>query len=467
MLELKTKKELSQEAFKLAQGFSLVRYRSITYMPADFETGDTTVTPPPERTMWIPLHREAIRRVASHHFNTLFSSEGELSSFDFMVAQNSNIVDDRIDGLLVRTTDGLRELRADGQLHEPSGSFVPNTLVPMLNLNQPHKDRVFDVIANWLDSEEEAHSLLRHLATALAPGWSAVKYVLLLGEGRNGKSLMLKMLHDIFGFNNVSNVTRQHISDQSPVVCELNGKLMNIVFDGRSEYVKDSGLEKSLIAGEAISIRKLYESTPTVVQTNALFIEGLNREPKSTDKSLALQKRLTRFHFPNVYALDHKFERIMLSEESLGALLSLMIDHFVDEDEVATSLAPTQRSMDLQLEHMYANSLGLQFFKHLEEHDTLGIEGLLGNDITSLVQQFQSWRVKENDLSTWSEPDVINMFLPLVHTDRKSQRVNGQVRKIRIVVALKDEAAAFINSLKENDDDAAIHGDDPGDSGAA
>ena len=80
----------------------------------------------------------------------------------------------------------------------------------MLNEDVADKDRVFGVITEWLDSEEEAHSLLHHLATALAPGWSAVKYVLLLGEGRNGKSLLMKMLHQMIGWDNVSSVTRQN-----------------------------------------------------------------------------------------------------------------------------------------------------------------------------------------------------------------------------------------------------------------
>lgn len=458
MLELKTKKELSQYAFKLAEGTGLVRYRSTTYMPVDYETPDSSAPPAPDRTIWVPLNREKIRLLAAHHFDCLFGSDSELSSFDFMVAQNSLQVDGDHHTLLVRTSEGLRELRSDGALHDPSGEFVPNTLSPTLVTDAGHKERVFSVIAEWLDSEEEAHALLRHFATALAPGWSAVKYVLLLGEGRNGKSLLLKMLQAVFGWDNVSNVTRQQIAEQSPVVCELNGKLLNIVFDGRAEYVKDSGLEKSLIAGEVVPIRRLYESVPTPVQTNALFVEGLNREPKSTDKSLALQKRLMRFQFPNVYALDHTFERQMLSANSLGAFLSLLIDHYVHSDEVAEKLAPTRKAMALQLEHMFINSLGLQFLKYTEEHDPLGVDGLCGCESSLLVAKFQSWRIKENDLGQWAEPDVLALFQPLLTTSRSSKRVNGVPRKVRVVESLKPEAAAFIETLKgdEGDDIAAL-----------
>lgn len=456
MLELKTKKQLSEEAFKLAQGFDLVRYRSVTYIPADFETRETSVPPDIDRTIWLPLSREQIRRLAAAQFDTLFGTDSELSSFDFMVAQTANQVEKTVSSLLVRTPAGLRELDETGTLVTPSQEFRPNTLVPMLNEDPTEKQRVFKVITEWVGSEEDAVSLLRHLATSLAPGWSAVKYVLLLGEGRNGKSVLLKMLSGLFGRENVSNVTRQSMSEQSPVVLDLNGKLLNLVYDGRAEYVKDSGTEKSLVAGESVSIRRLYESTGTTVQTNALFIEGLNREPKTGDKSTALQKRLVRFGFPNVYELDHRFERSMLTEESLGALLSLLLDHYVREDEVAHKLKPTTHAIELQLEQMYTNSIGLQFLKHLEEDDALGAVGLLGEQMSDLVKKFQSWRVKENDLGTWADPDVQAVFLPLLNTERKSVRVSGQVRKVRVVTSFKNEAAAFIESLKGTDDDAAL-----------
>lgn len=456
MLELKTKKQLADEAFKLSHSLHLVRYRSTTYIPADFETLDSSVSPDIDRTIWMPLTRDDIRKLGAAHFDTLFGSDGELASFDFMVSQTANQIEKEITSLLVRTKQGLMELDETGTLVPATHEFRPNTLMPMLNEDQAEKDRVFAVISEWVDSDEEAHSLLHHLATSLAPGWSAVKYVLLLGEGRNGKSLFMKMAHRLFGRANVSHVTRQAIAEQSPPVTDLNGKLLNLVFDGQAQYLKDSGAEKTLIAGEPFPIRRLYESTATMVQTNALFMEGLQREPKTHDKSTALQKRLVRFLFPNVYPLDHKFERLMLREETLGAFLSVLIDHYVIEEEMAEKLAPTARAIELQLEQMYSNSMGLQFLKHTEEEDALGAVVLLGMPMAELVARFKAWRIKEDDLGTWAEPDVQALFQPLLNTERKTQRINGQPRKVRVVTSFKTEATQFIDSLKGAEDDAAL-----------
>lgn len=461
-LEIKTPKELSGYAHSLAKGSEFVRFRSTTYAPADFRSKEfnPNAVPEPAETIWLPLDREGIRRIAADQYAVLFQNDGQLASFDFMVAQNSVPVDQAVPVVLVRTKGGLRMLNEAGILEEPQGFFVPNTIYPLLNEKAADKKRVLAVIEEWVDSKEEATSLLHHLATVLSPGWSAVKYVLLLGEGRNGKSLLLKMLLGLLGRQNVSTVTRQQIAEQNPVTTELNGKLLNLVFDGRAEYLKDSGTEKSLIAGEIAPIRKLYDSTPTMVQTNALFIEGLNREPKSNDKSTALQKRLVRFQFPHTYPLDHKFEKSMLTEESLGAFLALLIDHYVAEDELADKLAPTAKAVELQLEHMYVNSLALQYFRHLEETDEFGAEGLVGKQMSELASKFQSWRVQENDLGSWSEPDVAAQFAPLLNTERQSVRLAGGPRKVRVITSLKPEAKSYVESLKgEIDEHASVVGD--------
>jgi hypothetical protein len=449
MLVTKTKGELASESFKLAQGHRLVRYGNVTYIPADYETLDTSITPDVDRTIWLPMSTEQIARLAAEQFDTLFANTTERSNFEYMVAQNADLVEDKVTALLVRTPEGLRELTRQGLLVEATGVFRPNTMSPMLNTDEAAKAEVFGVIEGWLNSEEEAESLLNHLASSLAPHWSAVKYVLLIGEGRNGKSVLLRMLQALFGLENCSSVTRQQISEASPSVLDLNGKLLNIVFDGMATYLKDSGMEKSLIAGEPVGIRRLYDSMNTTVQTNALFLEGLNREPKTGDKSTALQKRLVRYQFPNVYPLNKGFEKHMLSEQMLGAFLSLLIDRYVVEEEVAEALALTSKGEALQLEQMYINSIGLQFLKYVHDHDPLGIDGVLGKSTTDLVAEFKSWRVRDNsDIGSWPEPDVLAQLNPCLNTERRSVREGTKVVKVRFVTSLKYEAKMFIDSLQ-------------------
>lgn len=437
----KNQRERDDLAPVIASSYEIVSYKGVLYIPADFETLERHVTPAPERKVWLPFTHKMIRMTARHH-DLSFRDDRELNSFRYQMEAEAIEVTSEVSELLIRTDEGLRMLTSEGVLVDPAGSFIPNYLPVKLNADEQVKERVMDLLIEWVDDDEEALSLLHHLATTLAPHWSAVKYVLLIGEGRNGKSLLMEMIERIFGEENCSHVTRQQISESNPVVTEVMGKLVNIVKDGPASYLKDSGNEKSLIAGEEIPIRRLYQNQPTMASTNGLFIEGLNREPKSRDKSSALQSRLARFEFPNVYQEDRMFYRWATSPEVTGALLSLMVDNYVREQEVQIMLAPTARSIELKLDHMISNSQELQFLMWLEDNGgPTGADELIGKDMRTAVQKFKSWRLLLGDVGVYSDDDVArNLRTVLQVGPRKSVRQGNKITKVRTVEGYKPDA---------------------------
>lgn len=453
MLELSSKATLARAARTVAESYELVQHGSHTFIPCHWLTEAIGPLPAAER-IWQPLTRNDKRRLANQTQNILFATDSELTNFDLMLRQFAIEDESVIQHLLVRTEDGLKMLDETGTLLEPTGQFCPNVLKPVLNTEEAAKAEVFDVIKGWLNSEEEAHSLLHHLATALCPGWSAVKYVLLIGDGRNGKSVLLSMLQDLFGASNVSNVTRQQIAERLPVCVELNNKLLNIIFDGEMAYIKDSSMEKTLIAGEPGSVRLLYENGNTRVLTNALFLEALNSEPKTRDKSGALQKRLSRFWFPNTYPIDMAFEKRMRSDELLGAFLSLLLDHFVTKYELADKLKQTSGSSALQVEQNLLNSPLHQFVSYLVSSDASWNDRLRQPVMVDpLVDSFMAWRVNEG-FTEFSTADVKRLFKEGFSTDWKTVREAGKVVKKQRLLEPKPEILALLNQLKGADEDA-------------
>lgn len=449
----RSKKDLPQLAHAMASGLNLVVHRHHIYMPVDFETLQPDLALSPDRTAWVQQSYRDIIGHANAIQDSLFQSEADKVNFVGMLKQLSETDDEVSDRVLIRTADGLRELRSDGQLHDPSWEFTPNYITVPLNEDKGMQAELFAQFVEWVDSSEDAISLLHHLATALNPKMSVAKYVLLIGNGRNGKSLILKMLTDLFGRANVSHVTRQQMSSKSQECHDLTNKLLNVVFDGEATYLKESGAEKTLTAGEPIELRRLYESHPTTIQTNGLFIEGLNREPKTSDKSSALQKRLVRFYLPNVYALDNQFEHRMRSQEMLGALLALLVDHYVKPTETTDKLAPTAGAVELKLEYARANNLAMQFLEHVEHTDSLGADTLIGEPMTAVVKKFQAWRLIEaNDIGTWNGPDVETLLRPLFTSKRTSVRTGTKVHKIRHTTGFTAEATEFLEYLRGEGD---------------
>jgi phage/plasmid-associated DNA primase len=450
MLNNFTKLQLTQLANDMASGFGIVKYNHVLYLPVHYQTRAIEQTLAPEDRVWIPLYMQQVLDLASNTSKVMFYSEGEKSSFYGMVEQAAQPAYPTPGTVLLIKDDKLVELRPDGKLHDPTQEFCPHFIGTPVNDDPDAKAAVLATFVEWLDdSEENAVSLLSHIATSLAPHWSAVKYVLLIGEGRNGKSVLMKMIMSLLGEHNVSHVTRQDMSASKSTCLDLQGRIANIVFDGPASYLKDSGPEKSLIAGEKTPIRRLYSSLVTPVQTNALFIEGLNREPKTGDKSLALQKRLVRFQFTRVYELDYQFENHMLSQATLGAFLALLLDHYVQQQEVHQKLKPTQASTNLQLEQMHANSMPFQFIAWVDETDVLGVEGLSGEMLSDVAAKFKHWRLVEmGDINVWNDKDVEQMLLPLFTTERKSKRVNGKVRKVRAITGFQLQLSQFIEYLR-------------------
>lgn len=455
MLELTNKQTMASAARTQATSYKLVQHGSTTYMPAHWQTEEPGPCAP-DQQIWIPLTRRDMMR-QGNHAGILFASDAEITNFALMLRQFAEEDESRVTSLLIRTEDGLRVLDKTGALVEPDGTFRPNVLGPVVNPDPDDKAALFQVLVDWLGAEEEAHSLLHHLATALSPGWSAVKYVLLIGDGRNGKSVLLNMISDIFGLANISHVTRQQIAERLPVVAELNNKLLNIVFDGEMTYIKDSSVEKTLIAGEPAVVRMLYENGNTTVQTNALFIEALNAEPKSRDKSGALQKRLSRFFFPNVYAVDKAFEKKMRSPRMLGAMLSLLLDHFVQKHEIAEKLRATSGSSALQVEQNLLNSPLHQFISYLVNQDAKFADKLLGETlpIDPLVESFMAWRVQEG-FTEFSTVDIKRMFREGFYTEWKTVRENGRVVKKQRISGPKPDVHALLTQMKGDEDEAAL-----------
>lgn len=423
MLSIQSSRELAEAARTLASTCQLVCYKQQLYIPVNLLTDQPAANASPAETYWERLGLLDMQRLANAHVGVLFANNAELTNFELMLKQLAQPITWDVPEILVRTHTGLKRLDASGALAEPSGSFIPYCLPITINDDPELKEKVWNVLVEWVDSDATAHTMLHHFATALAPGWSAVKYVLLLGAGRNGKSVFLQMLSRIFGSHNTSSVSRQSISALSPVVTELNGSLINILMDGSAEYIKDSGPEKTLIAGERLSVRRLYESVQTEVQTNALFVEALNQEPKSRDKSSALQARLVRFRFPNKYELNPEFLEWALQDDTCGALLALLIDHYVTKAEVKEKLTIPETSEVLSLDQIILNNTVLQYVQYLAMLDST--INFIGDDLYAHIASYRAWVESQSRESFGTDAEIAREFR-LFFTVKRSTKREGK-----------------------------------------
>jgi phage/plasmid-associated DNA primase len=392
-------------------------------------------------------------RFANDTLDILFSSDAEFRSFYLMLQQLAAKEKASKKLLIPVKGRGVRALSSTGELKKPDGQFTPN----YLNVEyDPDVDTRFlwETLVDWLDGEEQAHSLLHHLSVGLQPGWTASKYLLLIGKGSNGKSTLLKMIEKLVGRDNTSSVTRQEMSNKKVTVAALNGALMNIVFDGPKEFLKDSSTEKTLIAGERLDLELKYANIATTVQTTALFIEGLQQEPKVSDHSPALQRRLVRYQFPNTYEADRAFERRMVSNETLSALVKLILEHWVTRDEKKGKLLNTAASSQLQLEQQWSTSPLLQFLEYLAGQDPIELRTVVKKHapVDLLVASYRPW-LGANGYKTFDDGYIRQSIDENFVTTRKTLRINGKPSTRRVIVEPTATAQALIDALLEGIDD--------------
>jgi len=129
-----------------------------------------------------------------------------------------------------------------------------------------------------------------------------------------------------------------------------------------------------------------------------------------------------------------------------GALLSLMVDNYVREQEIQVMLAPTARSIELKLDHMISNSQELQFLMWLEDNGgPAGADELLGKDMRTVIQKFKSWRVMLGDVGVYSDDDVARNLRTVIQVGpRRSIRQGSKVVKMRTVEGFKPDAARVL-----------------------
>lgn len=125
---------------------------------------------------------------------------------------------------------------------------------------------------------------------ALSSYTKAQKFFVFLGEGRNGKSVLLNVLRAFFEESYISAVELKDIV-KPEFAARLHGKSLNICSDISNEYIPSTGLVKGLTGEDYIEVKPLYRD-PFQFKNKARLIFSANELPSTSDKTFAFFRRL-------------------------------------------------------------------------------------------------------------------------------------------------------------------------------
>lgn len=137
------------------------------------------------------------------------------------------------------------------------------------------------------------------------------RFVIMTGEGANGKTVVCTVLRELVGVFNCSAVTLEAFDPRRTFpLAATAGKLANIVAEMGEIDKMAEGVLKQFVSGETITVERKhcdpFPLSPTVRLTFAT-----NILPRFTDRSEGLWRRLLLFHFGNVVAEGARDTRLI------------------------------------------------------------------------------------------------------------------------------------------------------------
>jgi len=177
------------------------------------------------------------------------------------------------------------------------------TQVPVVyavNATAPRFLRFLDeVFAGDSDKEDKIKALLEMMGYSLMAHCKYEKFIILVGIGANGKSVILSVLASLIGKENISGV-QPSTFDRSFHRAHLHGKLANIVTEIKQGEVIDDASLKGIVSGEPTTVEHKF-GHPFVMRPFATCWFGTNHMPHTRDFSDALFRRALILKFNNVF----------------------------------------------------------------------------------------------------------------------------------------------------------------------
>jgi len=206
-----------------------------------------------------------------------------------------------------------------------------------------------DVIPGDIDLFQEwiGYHLIKDYRFALA--------LMLIGDGENGKSVLLNLIRAFLGKENISEIDLYRLVANRFARAELYGKLANIAADVGSNELQRTGLFKAVTGNDWITAEKKHQQ-PFSFRNHAKLNFSTNKLPITPDMTRAFFRRWLLMQCPNIFTGDGADPKILekiTTPEELSGLLNWALEgrqHLIENGRFTKS--QTADEMQIQWEDM-------------------------------------------------------------------------------------------------------------------
>jgi len=201
-----------------------------------------------------------------------------------------------------------------------------------VNYNSNASCPIFDKYISEVVDPKQVHTIFEMIGYSLYPNNKYEKAFMLIGEGMNGKSVLLDVIKAMFGRDNTSGLVLQNIQTSRFSAGSLRNKWVNISADISAKAITDgTGIIKSVISGDYINGELKGVDNFTFVP-RAKLISSCNEIPMTTDKSFAWFRRWVIIPFPNDFSKNphpkDTFTASMSTKSELEGILYKSLEAF-------------------------------------------------------------------------------------------------------------------------------------------
>lgn len=159
-----------------------------------------------------------------------------------------------------------------------------------------------DIFRDDNDRDEKMQFVLEWMGLCLVPDTSFEKFVVCVGEGGNGKSVLLKLMAELLGHENVYSAPIQRLGNRR-ALAELDGKLLLTSSEINESTVMDDGILKQIVSGDTVEAERKYEHPFTYTPVARIML-ATNHLPKLRDVTNAFFRRLVMLRFNRNFTAD-------------------------------------------------------------------------------------------------------------------------------------------------------------------
>lgn len=189
----------------------------------------------------------------------------------------------------INLKNGLYDIKDNRFIEHNPDIFTLNQMNCSYDTNAFDKN-VYNVIRSLACDDEDIITLLiQMLGYFLLGDCRFQKSFILLGNGRNGKSMFLDMIRNWLGDDNCSSLALEDLSEKFKTA-ELVGKMVNIGDDSGHNLLQNTAIFKKLVTGDSITIERKNQN-PFKFINKAKLIFAANSLPPTTDKSEGFFRR--------------------------------------------------------------------------------------------------------------------------------------------------------------------------------